>query len=60
MKRGSPDGLDGSIHVFAKVRVAGSNLVVRSKNCLVSGLSGPLTAFWVAHHAHLDAHQEDG
>ena len=30
MKPGSPDGLDGSIHV-AKVRVAGSNLVVRSK-----------------------------
>ncbi len=30
MKRGSPDGLDGSVNLFAKVRVAGSNLVVRS------------------------------
>ena len=29
VKPGSPDWLDGSIHV-AKVRVAGSNLVVRS------------------------------
>ena len=31
MKPGSPDGLDTSYHV-AKVRVAGSNLVVRSHN----------------------------
>ena len=29
MKPGSPDGLDGSYHL-AKVRVAGSNLVVGS------------------------------
>ena len=30
MNPGSPDGLDGSYHI-AKVRVAGSNLVVRSR-----------------------------
>ncbi len=41
MKRGSPDGLDGSIHVFfAKVRVAGSNLVVRSNSAWSAAHTG--------------------
>jgi hypothetical protein len=46
MKPGSLDGLDGSIHV-AKVRVAGSNLVVRSKVFAgQAGSSDSASAFW--------------
>lgn len=59
LKPGLTGRLDGSIHV-AKVRVADSNLVVRSTKPQVSGLSGPLSAFSVAHHAHHDAHHIDG
>jgi hypothetical protein len=39
MKPGSLDGLDGSIHV-AKVRVAGSNLVVRSHSAWSAARKG--------------------
>ena len=41
-------------HHLAKVRVAGSNLVVRSHSAWSAALLGSLTAFWVFRHAHLD------
>ena len=68
LNRRHPTGWTLPITFLAKVRVAGSNLVVRSKNALVSGLSGPLTALRlpimpimpISMLVKRCAHQEDG